>query len=232
MTGQTLALDATFLEAPTRLHLLTIEAMMLWPHDAERREVALVAGSIEALREIKDQLPREELEALTDLLCVSQRVSDLRGEAERAIIDGLRAGQFLIEVIGQVRLGLNPKMELVADQVCAALGLFADAVSGRSFRSHVWPKYRPVAHLWAATQSLHGDANISAFPCDLGEIIDFLALAEGYRELGEQARTHQAPAPILIPGEAVMLPPEFGITPNMPAFELRSGLAQSRRHRS
>lgn len=58
----------------------------------------------------------------------------------------------------------------------------------RNIETNVWPKLRPVAHLWAAFRTSHVWAKTFTFPCSVEELPEFLAAAEYLRLVGARRR--------------------------------------------
>ena len=192
----TLAIPADCLAAPNRLHVAAIEVMMLWPPDESARDEALASSSVECLSTIADQLPREGLLTLASLQRETARIKDVQEKSRARFLDGVRAAKYFQETVGLISINRPTKMSSIAAQVATGLSPVAPAIDVKTFENHVWKKYRPVAHLWAASLDLNFEkADIGAkpeFPCHAEELGQFLAVAEAYRVLGERTRARQS----------------------------------------
>src|SRR5262249_45006408 len=93
------------------------------------------------------------------------------------------------------------------------------SIDVKTFENHVWKKYRPVAHFWAASSDLVASGT-TAFPCRVAELGDFLTVAEAYRALGERTRARQSRHTVLDPAETVKLPRGL----NVPVTTLKFGV--------
>jgi hypothetical protein len=219
-----LELSTDCLTSPTRLHVATIEAMMLWPHDEKARREALAASTIEFLIGVADCLPREELLTLVLMQQEALRIKELKQKSLPRFLDGVRAGRYLQETVGSIALDRRTKMESIAAAVTASLAEYSQ-IDAKTFATHIWKHYRPVAHLWAASFDFAVSkvqlGIASAFPCAAAELGDFLGLAEGYRLIGESTRARQSRHTILDLAETVKLPPGLDIVAITPQFEAR-----------
>src|SRR5262252_1732091 len=198
--------------APTRVDIAALEGVMLWPNNAEAQARALLAAICEyyRLRASADLLDRRDLLDLLEFQANAPRLAEITW-SER-YIDGIRAGRYLMEVVARISLGQSIKMKTVATKVAA----LPPAINVHTFENRIWRDYRRVAHFWAAY--LHR-AKPQPFPCALCDFREFIALAEGFRHLGETTNTKQSrkildASSVRPPGEVdIFLLPEFELKP-------------------
>ena len=91
-------------------------------------------------------------------------------------------------------------------------------VSVKTFQNQIWPTFRCVAHLWAASYKAMAFEG-QRFPCDVTKLRQFLADAEAYRLKGKGLRTKHSPSTILNPDETMKLPAGFMVEPTVFEFE-------------
>jgi hypothetical protein len=210
MSARLLNLPTDCLSSPTRAHLAIIEAEMVWPDDPAARDAFLQTVSAEILRGAAGDLEREDLITLVHLQSSAPRLIDLQAISSKRVINGAQAGMYLRETLGLLSLGRPAKMKPIAQQITRSLPGFK-ATNAHTFENHVWPKFRRVAHFWAA--SLHINAGkpnkANRLPCACSDLPQFLALAEGFKHMGETTRAKQARRPILNSDETVTLPAEL-----------------------
>ncbi len=90
-----------------------------------------------------------------------------------------------------------------------------DVFNGRkSSDSHhindaVWKIFRPVSPLWAAFIHLDNGGDDVPFPTVPANLPTFLAVAEGFRKLGEATRAPKRADTILKPGESLQFTDEL-----------------------
>ena len=85
-------------------------------------------------------------------------------------------------------------------------------LSQKTIDNTVQPRYRSVAHFWAAYLDRSQETDSTTLPCRGRDLPLFLATAEAYRRRGETIRSApQATTPVLRPGEAVMIPPALAL---------------------
>lgn len=102
----------------------------------------------------------------------------------------------------------------VAIRKCTAPFYPRFRVAPKTFRNHVLPRFRCVAHLWVASYTaMKIDRGDDPFPCHPENLARFLADADFYRLAAEAARTRQSPTTVLRAQEMVRLPPGLSIAP-------------------
>ncbi len=209
------------LAGPTRWDLAVIEAQMLWPHDAATRSRYMSAVSTKLNVAAIDRVPLQkptptEVREFGEMLLTAPRIGDFTKAAQKAFVHGAVAGKLLHEAIGLHEIGReNAGLGGIKSMLAACLGP-GRHLSQKTIDNTVWPRYRAVAHFWAAHFSEETDSGV--FPCRTRELALFLATAEAYRRLGETIRsTSKSPTTVLRPGDAVMIPPTIAL----PEFALK-----------
>lgn len=200
------------LARPARIDLAMIEARMLWPHHADMRKRYVNAVSIKLAAGNIDRVPFPtptpiEVRELAESMLSAPRVEDFTDAGKRAYTHGLVAGNILFEAVGNRDTGCeNTGLGDIKSALVARLGR-EQHLSQKTIDNVVWPRYRSVAHLWAAHLHRSKETENTAFPCRARDLPIFLALAEAYRRRGETIRsTAKSPSTVLRPGDAVMVP--------------------------
>jgi hypothetical protein len=93
------------LSAPNRLHLNTIESMMLWPDDPAMRASIAQTALVEMKRPFAAHLGKEDLVELVNLQHQAKPLRDLQEESKTRFIAGARSGMYLRETLGLISLG-------------------------------------------------------------------------------------------------------------------------------
>ena len=172
------------LDNPTRFDLAPIEAAMLWPDDPGKRTRIIVSCRAEHLS-ARNGASTGELLSLR-VLADDSMANDLRAQLGDRLVQGTIAGWILRDTIaGAGRVPIDTAIR-------NASGKFRDVkmprgrnnrdLTPRTISRSIWPRYRSVAHFWAAWLD-HRDAPL--FPCRLERMREFLALAETLRKAGE-----------------------------------------------
>lgn len=208
------------LAAPTRWDLAVIEARMLWPHDPEIRGRFLSAVSVKVGVSSIGRVPLEEptpptpdeVREFGEAMLSAPRVEDFTAAGERAYHHGMVAGGILVEVVGASAVGReNVGLAGIKSMLAARLSRWG-RLSQKTIDNSVWPRYRSVAHFWAAHILISKETDSSALPCRLRDLDLFLATADACRLRGEGIRSApQATTPVLRQGEAVLIPPALAL---------------------
>jgi hypothetical protein len=196
MSAPILDLRPDCLENPTRFDLVPVECVMLLldqgAHDAA---MALILQA-KPINQLQDQMKGTPFG------------------------NGVKAGKYLLDVIGMNQLsGQVSAKKLAPNAVCWGFEPYFGETTYGSFLTHIWPRYRSVAHFWAAWLYLGAETSNPAFPCTYVDLPRFLGLSEGFRLLGHRTRAFRAPNPVL-PNEAEMVkvPILQGFSPIYPQF--------------
>jgi hypothetical protein len=206
------------LEDRTRLGIATayVAAVMLSPRDPDVRDRLFRSGQVKqgemrlSLREFGRLPPCEKAESdyrrLLDMARSLPSVESIRNEMRTLRLRGLIAGYVLYELLSARKDGTN-KTTKSKGHVLGALTNINTKFGKFLFREHtqidfinkeVWPTYRPVAHLYAAATQVELNG-VAFFPCQPQILPQFLALAEHYREGGENLQMLRKP-----PGHSVL----------------------------
>jgi hypothetical protein len=185
-----------FLEIPDKTDEIDIsvigylQAVMCSPNDVERQASYTEYLRCQALlAELKSRAANELITIATALrLVASPKSNDIESALKSAAHAGGIAGQILLFILDEAKLS-SSKATLTA-----AFELVYSKLRDRRSRSHlneVWNQYAPVSHLWAAQQLLsksEAPDEAGDFPCSLGQVPLYLAVAEALRQEGEVFR--------------------------------------------
>lgn len=203
--------------------VVVIEGVMLWPgendEDKEQRRRAIERSEVEYYKEKElNEIDKADLFARAD---AAYPLAALQPHAVKPYHHGMFAG-----------IVLHTVLELIAgDPDNASLGRAIEMtllafppgrqLSNATFNKTIWPKFRCVAHLWAAYFSLSMFHDRIHFPSTLDDLPTFLADAEGYRIIGKSWKTKQSPRKaILLADETIRLPEGLAIEPTDLRFEM------------
>ena len=232
----TLEIPGRFSNAPEMavLAALYIEAVMLFPHDDEKRELfvesALAHAFVQALK--RGELGESRLLGDATVMRRAFELAPVYSEMRKAGLEprlrtpktetphfihgGLIAAYQLLVPLLTYRHG-QPIGRVVTDSVLAK-GLSHTAVGrlrGASLRNleKIWQEYQSVAHLWTAFL-----LSEYCVPTSAHELVRFVSLAELIRRWAEQYRprnsknalldrdvTWKAPAELRLPGPSLSL---------------------------
>jgi hypothetical protein len=188
------------IRTPSRGDLARVGAMMLFPDDEEKRLVYEQAVAALLVCE-PQQLPE----------ILQWSVREITAAVAARFEPGVSAGFVLYEALG----GFG-KAEIVG-RLISDLKLDPKKRFGRfsrkTFANATWPRFRPVAHFWAAT-FMAMKLEREPFPCALASFKDYLAMVEAFRIAGETTKAKQSPEQFLLrPAETVKLPANLQIRP-------------------
>ena len=212
------------------LAMYRLGALMLWPHDEERRAEALsVAVAQYGLENAEFTLRNsgvahtaclDEVIPWARSLADSPRPGDIQDASIKAWRRGIIAGLILNTVIEQAATGDGTVSLDRAKTVVAAKPQSQGGQSRGTYDNQVWGNYRSVAHFWAAylTRAIVAEEHGSPyhgwqFPCWAMELPDLLSLAETVRKRAETLRPAHASAPVLRPGESWQIQPNVPLPP-------------------
>lgn len=199
-----------------------IEGAMLWPgendEDEEQRRRALDRSEVEYCQDKElNEIDKAGLFARAD---AAYPLPALQPHAVKPYYHGMFAGNVLHNVLGLI--ACDPDNASLGNAIEMALLAFPPGkqLSKATFNKTIWPKFRCVAHLWAAYFSRSVFDDRRPFPCTLDDLPAFLADAEGYRVMGETRKTKQSRETILRAGEIIRLPEGLAIEPTDLHFEM------------
>jgi hypothetical protein len=207
------------------LVLAVIECTMLWPgeKDDEQRHRACDRSVVEYFKRRNEELTETDKADLFALADAAHPLPAIQAAARKPFLHGMIAGNVLHNVVGLIACCGQDNVSLgKAIRMAVPPG---KQLSVSTFNSTVWPKFRCVAHLWAAYYRRALFDARGVFPCTLDDLPAFLADAEGYRILGESWKIKQSPEPaILLAFETIRFLPEGpAIEPTDLRFEMESG---------
>jgi hypothetical protein len=208
---------------PTRFDVALIEAIMLFPDDEVWRAKTATSSFVEWVGDDASTFTQERLamhQRLTrDALPISEVHKEINIERH---VRGVITGSFLHNVLVANILDLRQRSKNAIALDClkpfkrTRERLDGFKLSLSTWNTEIWRTFRPVAHLWAASQRRAKKDGDLAFPCRADRFVEFLADAEFYRLQGEKITTARAHEPILRPGEAFALPKNLAVEPSKP----------------
>jgi|GEM_PF-3731183 len=194
------------IDDPARMDAAKIEVEMLWPHDDAARNRGLIAAAAQQyIDDAKSQNLVIDADSAADLLAVP-RIVDVREAAIAAHRHGVVAGTILWESVASASSGeARSPIPVVKQRLAKYFG--KKQISQSNINNYILPRYRPVAHLWAARIQRVNAGIDNLFPCSFKDIGNFLAMAEEFRKMGEILKLPHSPmSSILRPAETLSLP--------------------------
>lgn len=200
--------------APTSVDVARVQALMLWPDDLAA-QVSWVNACVVADLETMDldDLDAPELRVLVGILLKSPpRMADLQPLTHRPTIIGMAAGYEVLRGLDAAKSGLydapfsentgknawstradvEPSRVKFADLINRTVHPIVDgrqlAISVSTLNKEL-PRFRPVAHLWAAYEWA-GRHEPNGFPCSVRGLGQLLADADWIRRHGAELKTH------------------------------------------
>jgi hypothetical protein len=198
---------------------------MLWPDDDKKitrfnnivQYEALLNSSIIALSlESGIEFQGKQLALLLRRVSEGPRLSEVLRKNTKRFLHGLAAGLVVCEIIARRDRGDLAQITETMKAVAKAFSAERCKVSLKTIENSIWPRFRSVAHLWAASARCSGGFSVLPYP--LGEVEQFLALAEWYRSAGEEWRPRKSSkGSLLIAERTWRVPSEISLPP--PAIE-------------
>ena len=191
----------------TRLALGYIESVMFWPLDAEQRAEADKTTTATWLKDTMNDVPSAKRAALAaewmdwaGLLADAVPLRKLQPETAKPFSYGMMAGRVVNTMTYYAARGEPAKLTAAKQEAVDAFRRIGSsnrflasssakhrqhlAVTVSTFDNVIWPRYRPVAHLWAAYTNSALLLRNATFPCTLGALPQFLAVAQVYADEG------------------------------------------------
>jgi hypothetical protein len=217
-------------EGRSRLSLLAIEVVMLFPDDPGLRKRVLAAGriwlSLAAAQgaHLSAEDMREMHEAPTIAEMQEKATKDKR--FERGSLAGTIFQKGIWDRGREVPRGIQAIKSEISEKAKGTIPAF-DRLSAETIETAIWKKFRGVAHIWAAwnqyvdmwiTEKRKDTANAAAnlsgfppFPCHVNDVELFLSLAERFREMAEAttATDGRKTRPLQVPADTWRVPPDI-----------------------
>ncbi len=194
------------------LPLRQLKAVMLWPDKEKRQEQSVCADTADDV--INDFEPwRDQPKAMVTMpirvvRALRRAPSDQAffRERDKRFLHGMMTGvtawhtlsrpdDKIMSVLADAAERVNKMLDDVrihCERDGQATWLSEIRSNSRNLETNIWPKFRPVAHLWAAyfwrSYALARNASLDSLPCPAEELPEFLAAAEYLRALGELRR--------------------------------------------
>jgi hypothetical protein len=205
-------LSAADIQRPSRLSVDRVGRIMLWPGsdeaDARERATAFAVSQfiVDAVRDGWAPMPEShaDLAQALDVIVRGAKFSDaVHNEAKPRYFEGVLVGY----MIGEMLYDLNERQNAssIGEAKRRALNKLRRAGSDilkrsfdlKRFDNAIWPRFRPVAHLWAAYIDRCHALRRHTFPCSVGDLPQFLTLAALILETGCQCKPKRSPVALL-----------------------------------
>lgn len=211
MTRRVLPLAPEALSMPTRHHVATLEAVMLWPHDPDAQNKWVVAAQLQHAPQLINDMGPESRRELVELLLTAPRIVDLTPEAQEQMKFGVLLGNIVLwATVLAKHAPKDASVMAIRQRVAAQLSNRRRGrgaimpVSANSLENKAHPTYRlrPVAHLWALyALAVHEEDRLDPFPCSPEALPQFIADAECFGDWATSRRAPKANTPVLRPAE-------------------------------
>jgi len=185
---------------------------MLWPEDEAARARWLDAAMTREAAEHADEMSETLLRGAVRLAAKTTPIDELQKAAEDRFGHGWIAGEVLRRAVGRASLSDESRINvgMIIEQIVQGFkpfrvaGKIHSTPTPKTIVNVIWPRYRPVAHLWAAYVSALDSGSSAPWPCSIIGLPVFLATAEEFRKAGEITLTKQGP--VLRNAESVRVP--------------------------
>jgi hypothetical protein len=207
--------------AATRFDLAIIEAAMLYPGtdkvDTASRMRAMRSAAVALMRDAGGALNLTVDPGLFAFAADSMPLELIQEESKKPFVHGVICGFVLAETLGKIQLKFDNAT--IGSSIRAAEKTFWPhwRVNEKTINNYIWPKFKPVAHLWASFWMRRKAEEDMCFPCHFESISQFLSEAEGFRVMGETMRPARSKSSILDAAKMIRLP--FDLSPARLEFE-------------
>lgn len=221
----------------TRLSLVYIETLMLWPHDPDQRAEAMKTGTVSFIHDSIANVPSARRSVKDtewfDWISLAADAMPLRiihQQSQHHFVQGVIAGELLSAIVGDHASGQSIKVQSIKNEIiecCASRKSDHFRISLSTLENTIWKRYKPVSHLWAAYlgNALRGD---HVFPCRIGALPEFLGLSEYFRKTGQDIYPSRRNEPVLTQNEQWIPPSDL----ELPIVGVTWGDRPSRLNRS
>lgn len=195
-----------------QLAIAYIAGVMLWPGDdeIEQRDEAMKTATADHLMRSIGAVPAAAKHvdvAGAAFDAVPPRI--INRQARERYRDGCIAGEFLAAAVQHGAAGGKVKLEGLKAAITAPARRAHHRTldfSRSTLVNRILPRFRPVAHLWAAHVYAAVHAGEDEFPCRLADLPAFLALADLFCDEALALRFATRRDALLRPGEAWRIP--------------------------
>jgi len=188
----------------TRLALNYIESMMLWQDDEAQRAEAMRTGTATFIRDSISAVPAAQREVEASrwvdwyaLLADAFPLKHIQEQAKKPFVHGLIAGEILAAAVLRYEIDGSIKLESLKHQMIGTPdipGILPKraktspwfVISRSTLENTIWPKFKPVSHLWASywfSSIVEAD---HTFPCALQRLPQFLSIANFFMLSGSK----------------------------------------------
>lgn len=213
------------LESRPRIVAVYIAAIMLSPDDEDRRSQVVASGKAKQgwmrlkIREgfvakpLSEQDAHEAIE-VADLAIRAPNKDTVLQDNKRPLRFGVIAGRILYGLLVANETGASKTIP----EVFGELGISnRHRIGQATIKNSLWRDYSPVAHLYLAwlTMNRNGAGRAVPLPCHAKDLPTYLALAEHYRNAGEQLRLRHRREAALDSGRTWRVPASITL-PDLP----------------
>jgi hypothetical protein len=179
-----------------------IESVMLFPDNELKRDRAIAATAAETIIELISETTVVGKE-VAEVLRKAPEIPALDDELKRRFSIGVAVGKVVVEMICDSSATLDVLFSKAQNEFNKARhNLSIETPTIQNVQKNWWPRFRSVAHLWAASVMLP-----ERFPCSLDNVPQFLATAEYVRYLAQRRElVRQDDAKLLEFGTALAVP--------------------------
>jgi hypothetical protein len=198
----------------TRLALAYFDGIMLWPHDQAQRAEAMKSSIATFIKTAIDAaVPPMNLMIERDWYALAQEALPMRlvsDQSKTAFRHGVLAGELLAAAVNEHTASGSVKLESLKTEMTSAKRRKSHKtldISRSTLENTIWPRYKPVSHLWAAYVQTALFERDPTFPCRLDSLPDFLALADSFCRAGLSLRLSRRNEALLSIDQLWTLPP-------------------------
>jgi hypothetical protein len=194
-----------------------VESVMLFYDDPRKLQRSLHATAATAFLEILESRPEDGDVPLSKhdarLLREAPPLPDADTDLARRFVIGCGIGRMIIHLLADPGLTIRDRIteiEKKFNKARPSLGIICFRPM-QGVEKNWWPRFRPVAHLWAASVLLMEASKRSAppFPCSLASFPEFLAQAELIRYLAQRRKLARQGEQTLLEAGALAVSPEI-----------------------
>ena len=233
MTQVFLKLSPDYIKEPHPIDIVNVEAMMLWPDDARQRARYMALAGLEIMRTRPGEIfSHEDLLKAIDVAILAPAREDIKAVWDKRNFQGMVAGLVLYRAVEFSQLNKKPVplgkiYELVVNGFkTERFKPLRIRLEAQTIKNDIWPRFRSVAHLWAAScfyifpdkleEQEHSLDLGRPFVCPQSELGRFLGISDSFWKEGKTLKADRASGPMLKEGESVRTqagfePPEIKV---------------------
>jgi hypothetical protein len=203
----------------TRLSLSPIENIMLWPDDPTQRSIAAnIARATYLQQRVPSEgqvtLPANDFSGMIQSLLSMPALGPFREKAKLPFTHGIVAGLIFLTTLKARQSGRNRNLQQIKADIARdpkTMGIVS-RISPSTIENEIWGPYSSVAHFWGAflwrSFNRAGARTPAEFPCNIADVLRFLALSDVLRLAGERCKVGRGRT-LLNPGKTWQLPADL-----------------------